>query len=96
MSVEITVQGTFTAYQPPQRATVRLRVGLEGARALVICGLLDRDLDCHAVEHVQHRTQYWVSSLSGRRQPVTSGSTATTSISTRIFISAEPTVVRTG
>ncbi|MGI8415560.1 MAG: SIMPL domain-containing protein [Nakamurella sp.] len=32
MSVEITVQGTFTTYQPPQRATVRLRVGLEGPK----------------------------------------------------------------
>lgn len=32
MSVEITVQGMFTAYQPPQRATVRVRVGLEGPK----------------------------------------------------------------
>jgi uncharacterized protein YggE len=28
--IEITVQGTFTAYAPPERATVRLRVGHEG------------------------------------------------------------------
>ena len=28
--IEITVQGTFTAYAPPERATVRLRVAHEG------------------------------------------------------------------
>lgn len=36
MSVEITVQGTFTAYQPPQRATVRLRVGFEGPKKATV------------------------------------------------------------
>jgi len=33
MSVEITVRGSHTAYRSPERATVRLRVGLEGPRA---------------------------------------------------------------
>lgn len=45
MTTEITVRGTFSAFQPPERGTVRARLGLEGPQLQPVYDRVVRDLE---------------------------------------------------